>query len=160
MKAVKNKFKIMKMRYPSNHIFKGILSLTVAVILSGCAKLAHMNELLTLKAISDQQDAMGNYVEKQDNKFKLLLSAVEDRSIEKYNRKTTIVRKFGDPVFCENVEHKGEQAEFCLYRYTKKYFNSDKVYFYFDAKGKLVDWEHIPMNANEKPEAYPAGNKT
>ena len=159
MKAEQNEFKIMKMRYPFNPI-KGIIGLTAVVLLSGCAKLAHMNELLTLKAVSDQQAALDSYVEKQDGKFKLLLAAVEDRSIEKYKRKDAIVRKFGEPVFCENVEHKGEKAEFCLYRYTKKYFNSDKVYFYFDASGKLVDWEHIPLNADEKPEAYPAGNKT
>ena len=135
-------------------------SLISVIFLSGCAKVAHMNELLTLKAMSDGQDAMGAYIEKQDNKFKLLLSAVEDKSIEKYNRKSVIVRKFGDPVYCEDITHNGAPAEFCLYRYTKKYFNSDKIYFYFDKEGKLLDWQHIPLNSDEPPEAYPAGNKT
>ena len=129
---------------------KVIFLIIASIVLAGCAKLQHLDQLLTLKGVADEQGRLDAYVEKQDSKFKSLLKAVEDKSISHYSKKETIVRKFGDPVYCEDIQKDNQPAEFCLYRYAKKYFNSEKVYFYFDAKGNLFNWEYIPLDPPAK----------
>ena len=120
-----------------------IFFLTIIFSFCGCAKLAHIDQLLTLKNLSDEQGRQEQYVEAQDKKFQLLLEAVKDKSIERYKSKGSIVRKFGEPVFCEARQKDGGTIDFCLYRYAKKFFDSQKVYFYFDPKGKLIEWQYL-----------------
>ena len=122
-------------------IFKTILLFSAIIIFSGCAKLAHLQELLTLKAMSDEADKTDKYVKEQDRKFGLLLEAKKDGTIESYKDKKTIVKKFGDPVFCRNETKLNREVEECLYRYAKKFFDSEKIYFYFDSSGQVVTWE-------------------
>ena len=110
----------------------------------GCAKLQHLDQLLTLKALSDEGRVMGKYVEAQDRKFDLLLAAVRDDQLPKYKTKASVVKAFGDPAYTKTVTENHQPLELAVYRYTKGSFDSDKVFFYFNARGDLLRFEFKP----------------
>jgi len=126
-----------------------IVIISLAVSFSGCAKLAHLQELLTIKGYSDEKDAQEKYVKTQDAKFAKLLAAVDDGTIVRYTTRAKLQKAFGDPVYSHSVNENGVACEEELYRYSLGYFDSAKVYFYFDAKGKVLNWKYIPA---PKPE--------
>ena len=111
--------------------------------LSGCAKLRHLNELLTLKDYSEEQASIDGQVKLQDEKFDRLLEAVRSGKIDAYKEEKEILDNFGEPVL--KREEKGEEEILSewLYRYQVKYFDTDKVYLYFDNNGILKDWKVI-----------------
>jgi hypothetical protein len=43
-----------------------VIIFTVCLFLGGCAKVGHIDELLTLKDLANEQDQIGQYVEEQD----------------------------------------------------------------------------------------------
>ena len=130
----------MKSQPPIRRLLNIIFPLLV-LSLTGCAKLAHMQELLRLKDYSDNKEVQAKYVKEQDRKFEQLLAAVRESKIESYQNKKNFLAEFGNPVFSRQVTHAGKTMDMWLYRYTTKYFSSEKVYLYFDQAGKLQDWE-------------------
>lgn len=114
------------------------------MLLAGCAKLEHLDQLLTLKDLSEEGDSQDRYTEGQDRKFGLLVEAVQSKTLKLYSHKNKIIKTFGDPAFVEEVTENGQEVEKWLYRYTKEFFDSEKVYLYFDHEGKLINWEYIP----------------
>jgi hypothetical protein len=109
----------------------------------GCAKLAHLQELLTLQDLSNNQARQEEYVKKHDEKFKDLLEAVETGSLSQYTHQKSFLRTFGEPILSKEIVKDGQVVERWLYRYSTKPFDSDKVYIYFDQGGRLVTWEVI-----------------
>ena len=121
----------------------------LATLSGGCAKLTHLQELLTLKAYSDEQEGQAEYVKEQDARFEKLLAAVNSGDIENYFTPEQIIKTFGDPVFRREAEREGQVLEVWLYRYAIRFFDSDKVYLYFDDENRLKDWEHVPAQPKE-----------
>ncbi|MDP2652990.1 MAG: lipoprotein [Candidatus Omnitrophota bacterium] len=121
--------------------------LTTVFVLSGCAKLAHLQELLTLKSYSEEKDAQTKFIESQDKKFEQLLAVVKSGRMGDYPDRKTAVKAFGVPVLARSVERAGQQQDECLYRYARGYLNSDKVYLYFDSSDRLTEWEFVPAPA-------------
>ena len=116
---------------------------------AGCAKVAHMQELLTLKSLSDNQAQQEKYVESQDKKFGQLLEAVKANRISQYPNQKSILNAFGEPILRKK---KADNTEQWVYRYSAKLFNSEKVCVYFDREGKLTRFEHIlPEPAKNSP---------
>ena len=99
---------------------------------------------MTLKDLSEEGDSQDRYAEGQDHKFGLLVEAVKSKTLKLYSHKNKIIKTFGEPVFVEEVTRDGQGVEKWLYRYTKEFFYSEKVYLYFDHEGKLINWEYIP----------------
>ena len=130
---------------------KKIITLIPAFfILTGCAKIAHMQELLTLKRYSQNKDIQAEYVKQQDEKFEKLLAEVDNGRIENYGNQKAIKRSFGDPVFIKDTVKDDQDMEMWLYRYAVRYFDSPKVYLYFNEQGELQDWEkYIPQPKEE-----------
>lgn len=120
----------------------GPIVLLVAT-LSGCAKLAHMQELLTLKAYSKEKDQQVELVRGQDEKFQKLLQLAESKGLGPYTTQESFLKEFGAPVFKKNVVKEGQPLEEWLYRYSTEYFDSPKVYLYFDQKGTLQSLDYI-----------------
>lgn len=120
-----------------------IFSVMLVFILSGCTKLQYMDELLTLKSVADDQTAMAKMVDAQNKKFEALLEAVRNDRIRKYDTEKSVRRAFGEPILIRQREHNQQQLSEWLYRYATKFFNSDKVYLYFDESKRLVDWKYI-----------------
>jgi len=115
------------------------------VIFNGCAKLAHMQELLTLKAMSDNGDEQRRFVEAQDSRFETLLEKVKNNQLGEYSSRKSIFRAFGEPIFTKQVQRNNQTQEQWLYRYATKFFDSPKVYLYFDNTGKLIDWQYFEV---------------
>ena len=112
------------------------------LVLAGCAKLAHLDQLLTLKGLSDEQAQMGKEIERQDAKFERLVAAVEEGSISQYKSPKSVSAQFGPPVYIEKDEEDGRPLEVWVYRYAARFFDSPKVYLYWDRSGQLVRWEY------------------
>jgi len=110
---------------------------------SGCAKATHLDQLLTLKGLADEQDKMGRYVEKQDQKFELMINEFQAGTLDQYLNKKKIVRTFGDPIHVKRVNKNDQQLESWLYRYSTQFFDSEKIYLYFDPDNNLVESEYI-----------------
>ena len=111
--------------------------------LSGCAKLTHLQQLLTLKSYSANQDAQEEYVKAHDKRFLDLVQALESGQVSQYWNKKQLIRRFGDPIHKKSVARDDVMHERWLYRRALEYFNGEKVYFYFDPDDNLVDWEHV-----------------
>ena len=122
---------------------KRIFLLLGALFLTSCAKLAHIDELLTLQDLSIEQDKQIKFVEAQDKKFGLLLSAIENNALDRYPDQKSFLKDFGPPVYVKKITRGNQQLEKWVYRYSTKAFGSEKVYAYFDQSGKLVEWDHI-----------------
>ncbi|MDP8212297.1 MAG: hypothetical protein P9X22_03275 [Candidatus Zapsychrus exili] len=129
---------------------KILFLLVISICFSSCAKLKHINELLTLKGYSDEQTKIGKYVESQDSKFDKLLLDIKNGALDKNIKSKSVVRIYGDPVFKKDIDDKGEKQQKWLYRYTTKYFNTDKVYLYFNENDRLVSWEYLPAKEEIK----------
>lgn len=120
-----------------------ILLFIFSLFLVGCAKLAHLQQLLTLKAYSQNQDLQAKHVKAQDQKFEELLEVVKTDSFDQYPDKKSFLKAFGDPVFLKKVVREGIPYDLWLYRYAVQLKGSEKVYLYFDKSGKLHDWKHV-----------------
>ncbi|HNV24013.1 MAG TPA: hypothetical protein PKH98_03905 [Candidatus Omnitrophota bacterium] len=132
---------------------KKILFLVIGVfLLSGCAKMQHLDQLLILKNFSDEQTRLQQYIEQQDKKFEKLLKAIEDRTLVKNMRDQAIVRMYGDPLGKREVEKDGKKMERWNYRYQMKYFESEKVYLYFNEEKRLIGWERVGPNPPDENE--------
>jgi hypothetical protein len=112
-------------------------------VISGCAKVSHMDQLLTLKGLADEQTKLNQYVEEQDQNFERMLAEAKAGTLEEYGNKKKIRRAFGEPVFARSVTGGDQELETWLYRYATRYFGADKVYLYFDPDGNLVRTEYI-----------------
>lgn len=112
-------------------------------LLSGCSKVKHVDQLLTLKGLADEQARIGAYVQEQDQNFERMLAEVKAGTLDEYLNKKEIRHAFGDPVFTRQEMTEGKEFEVWLYRYATQYFGSKKVYLYFDADGELVRSEYI-----------------
>ena len=117
------------------------------MVFMGCAKLEHLDQLLTLKDLSDEGDRLDKYVQAQDSKFELLVGAVKKNTLKRNSHKNKILKIFGDPVYTEEISKDGQKVQQWLYRYAKNFFDGEKVYLYFDARENLIDYEYIPAVA-------------
>ena len=112
------------------------------ILFSGCTKLAHLQELLILKAVSDNRELQRKYVEAQDKNFEKLLAAFKSNRIQQFTTKKQFLKEFGEPIFSREAMKDGQTYEQWLYRYPVKYFDSEKIYLYFDDQGKLSFFEY------------------
>ena len=129
------------------------------LIFTGCAKLQHLDQLLVLKDMSDEQTRLQKYIEQQDKKFEKLLKAVEGRTLAKNVRDQSIVRMYGEPLGKREIEKDGQKLERWNYRYQMKYFESEKVYLYFNEEKRLVGWERVAANPPDKDEPRALGEE-
>ena len=117
--------------------------ISLALLLTGCAKVSHLDQLLTLKDLAGEQAAINRDIKKQDANFDRMREEAKAGTLERYSSKRKILKEFGEPVYTRAVEQDGGQIEAWLYRHATEYFGTDKVYLYFDVQGKLVRSEYI-----------------
>jgi len=127
-----------------------LLVVALAAVTSGCAKLTHLQELLTLKGYSDESLAHEKHIKSQDAKFEKLIAAVKDGSISDFRQPRSFRVAFGDPVYVREISKDGIICQEWLYRYTVRYLDSDKVYLYFSQDGKFLKWEYVPQAKENK----------
>ena len=104
------------------------LLLIIMFFVTGCGQHVH-----TLKQYSKEQDLIARQVETAKKKFNLLVEDIKEEKLEKGISKKRFMRIYGDPVI------EIEENEL-LYRDPLEFFDTPKVYIYFDEKGKLIKW--------------------
>ncbi|MDD4183235.1 MAG: hypothetical protein PHT53_05380 [Candidatus Omnitrophica bacterium] len=122
-----------------------ILVCLIFVLLCGCAKLAHLDELLTLKSVSDNQRQIQIYLDKQEKGFNKLKEDIKNNRLKQGQFKRSIIDRYSEPVLTEEPapENVGVK-EILLYRHPTNYFKSERIYLYFDESGRLLSWELKP----------------
>lgn len=140
----------------AKHEVRGTVVLIILFFLTGCAKVSHLDQLLTLKDLSEEQDSLQRYIQEQDRKFEFLLQAVEDGTIQRYTKARRILKDFGEPVYKEEMTRENPTVQRWVYRYARRFFGSPKVCLYVDAGGRLLRWE-ILADADED-QSHPSGN--
>ena len=136
---------------------KRIFFLVTVLLSSGCAKLAHLDQLLTLKAISENREEQKKFVKAQDKNFDRLVEAAKKDQLKDYSTSQKFLAAFGEPLLKHSAVCESQACEEWLYRHATKYFNGEKVYVYFQ-KEKLHHWEHIvpPLPDQSAPSTQPA----
>lgn len=113
------------------------------MFVSGCATISHLDELLTLKSMDNSQTDMKRSIARQEEGFALLREDVDADNLKVGTSKRRIIVKYGEPIISSTLnEASGE--EILLYRRPTRYFDSDKIYLYFDASKKLMRIEYKP----------------
>ncbi|OQX78858.1 MAG: hypothetical protein B6D56_08195 [Candidatus Omnitrophica bacterium 4484_70.1] len=102
----------------------------------------YVEPLLTLKALSESQQDIQQYLERQEKLFGKLKEDVKNKRLPLNISKQTVVATYGEPVLCKRVSGKILAKEVFLYRHPTRYFSSDRIYLYFDATGKLIYWKY------------------
>jgi len=128
---------------PLTLMAKRILFISIAILSTGCAKVANLNELLTLKGVADSQTAMAKDVEATNKRFDALVAAVKSGAIEKYATQEKVKKQFGVPILEDQRVTDTETVHVWMYRNATEFFGSDKVYLYFDQSGKLKESKFI-----------------
>ncbi len=121
-----------------------VVFILLCVSLYGCCILSHMNELIALKRFATDQEEISSLIQQQQQAFNRVIEAVKSGQMSMYKDKDSIMKAFGPPVFSRAKIKDGMPCEVWLYRHPIKYFDSDKVYIFFDKNGKLKEWEYIP----------------
>ena len=67
---------------------------------------------------------------------------LKEGSIAKYKSQKSVLGQFGSPIFTEKVEEDGRPLEVWVYRYAARFFDSPKVYLYWDQAGNLIRWDY------------------
>ena len=128
--------------------------LLLVVALGGCAKLAHLDELLTLQELSIDQDQQAKFMEQQEAGFQRILKVAERNNFEQFPTREEFQKNFGPPVLARPVSRGETIWEQWLYCRPTEVLNSNRVYVYFDAEGKLQDWQFVeapPGNSEIRP---------
>ncbi len=125
----------------------------ILVLGYGCSTVTNMDKLLQVNALAENQAGQQKIVEQQNKKFEALLKVVKNNQLAQYSDKRSILKAFGEPIFMQTTKDGEIVTEKWMYRYSEKIMGSEKVYLYFDASGKLIDFKHVPLKVNEtKPE--------
>jgi len=123
--------------------------LRILLATSGCAKLAHIRELITLKNYSDEQASIDAYVQDQDEKFGFLVEEIKSGLVSSRTTEQSFRDAFGDPAIAREEVKEGVPYKVLVYRRVKDFFGGEKVYLYFDQQGVLRDLKYLPPNTKE-----------
>lgn len=110
-------------------------------LLQGCSALNHTEEISTLRSLSRKQADLDKYVEERDEFFLSLLEKVKNGEVSQYQRQKEIIKAFGEPIFQDTEDRNGIVLTKWLYRKQVEFFDTDKVYLYFDDAGVLKSWD-------------------
>ncbi len=119
-------------------LFFIFLSLT---LLQGCALFTKAPQLLTLKRLGDSQKQMELGVEAKKKNLAKLINDIEADKLAKGLPFKKFISRYGEPVL-EKEAGEGSLMKKLLYRHPLEYFNTDKVYIYFDQRLELVAWKY------------------
>jgi len=118
-----------------------LISFLILFTIHGCFFLPE--SLKTLKRVGDSQEEIEAYLARQAELFDKLLFDLKNDALEPGISKGKFLRTYGEPILSKEVAEPLKGARL-LYRHPTEYFNSDRIYFYFDEKEKLVRWEYKP----------------
>ncbi|MEI8349656.1 MAG: hypothetical protein WCI77_05840 [Candidatus Omnitrophota bacterium] len=110
---------------------------------SGCATMSHMDELLTLQNAADSQNDMECYLKKQERGFNQLQQDVKSNKLQPGILKRYIIEMYYEPILSKEENFEGTLRQVLLYRHPTHYFNSERIYLYFDRANRLTSWKIV-----------------
>ena len=102
------------------------------------------DQLMVLKALGDNQEGTDRYVKVQERSFNKLKQDLEGNRLVKGTSKEKIIALYGEPIVSKPLNNRDNIKESFLYRHPVKFFDSDKLYLYFDERGCLDSWRLEP----------------
>lgn len=117
------------------------LMMAVCWSLGGCAVLDHLDQMMTLSDYARDKEAQEKTINRINAHYDALVKAITSGEIKKYANQLEVRRAFGEPILIKAIESDGQHQEQWLYRYGLPTRAKDKVYLYFDAKGKLFEYK-------------------
>ncbi len=118
-----------------------IISCLVIFCLAGCLFLPQ--SIKTLKQVGESQEEIETYLRRQAKLFDKLLVDLKREALKPGIPKNTIIAIYGEPILTKEVTEP-LFSQTLLYRHPTEYFQSDRIYLYFNQKGKLIRWEYKP----------------
>lgn len=122
--------------------------LALLCLSGGCAKLKNINELMTLKRLSEEKDAIDVDVEERKARFVVMLNDVTKEGFGVGLTSKALLAEYGPPVYVR-PDDQGADLEEWMYRHPTEYFNTPKVVFYFTSDGTLMNWEFRPADESQ-----------
>lgn len=113
------------------------------ISLEGCTGITYYSQLMALKRFQANAQEIDEHLRIQAESFNRLIDDVKNSRLQKGVSKAEIIRRYGYPAFCKDTDAEADVKEVCLYHYPGKYFNTDKVYLYFDKHENLYSWEFV-----------------
>lgn len=126
-----------------------ILLLGITLAVSGCSTATHVNELLTLKRMGEEQAENQKIIAAQDENFEKMLNDYQTEDWGKITTKKGFIKEYGNPVIWKKEIVDDKHVDVWLYRYATQYFDSSKIYLYFDEKNKLINSEFVDAPIKE-----------
>ncbi len=117
------------------------LSFILILSLAGCLFRQNLEGLLTLKRVGNSQTEIEAYLGQQEACFEKLLEDVENQRLKPGVLQEDFINSYGDPVLSRPASSQSSETVL-LYRHPTRYFNSDKVYVYFNEDSELTRWEY------------------
>jgi hypothetical protein len=117
-------------------------------LFNGCALFTKAPQLLTLKRLGDSQKLMERDVEKKKKNLAKLMDDIKTDKLKKGTSYNRFIRLYGKPIL-EKLIDKDTKEKKLLYRHPIEYFDTDKVYIYFDQQ-QLSAWKYIPAEPKGK----------
>jgi len=117
---------------------KNFLWLFLLVFFAGCAKVQHMDELLALQSLSDNQDAQKRFLQREEEKFQNLLKDIKQEKLFVGLSKSGVISSYGTPILTSQVKDDPVIKDELMYRHPGQLFGSEKAFLYFDGNQKLV----------------------
>ena len=121
---------------------KFLIAVAVVINLSGCLFKENIQGLKTLKALGHNQKYIARSLKTQERLFRKLTADIKKDKLKPGIPAEVFLSSYGEPVVSKNIPSLGKRF---LYRHPTKYFNSDKIYIYFNQEGRLVNWEYQPF---------------
>lgn len=116
----------------------------------GCSLWSKREAIATLKELAREKEAQKQWVMQAQARFQQLLDDVEARKVTEGISADEILRRYGEPVLRRCPDPYSRAACMWLYRHPVRYFDSDKVYFYFDESKRLSRIVVVPGEDSEQ----------
>jgi len=112
----------------------GLLVMTLG-ILSGCTIVKHLDQLQMMAAFSRDKNEQHSLIENTDKNYDALAAVVASGKLKEYPDQTAILLNFKEPITKTDMN---DGTVRWLYRHSIPQKAKDKIYLFFDAKGKLI----------------------
>lgn len=120
-----------------------MFSLSLAMILlSGCVYFTHLDEVMFLKSLDNNQKEMQAELDREEELYTQLKTDIDNGRLHKLMKKRKIFHLYGEPILCKLAEGQVGIKETCIYRDpAAKGLFAQMILLNFDAQDRLSSWQ-------------------
>ena len=120
---------------------KFFIAAAIFLNLNGCLFKENIESLMALKRLGEEQKSIARSLKLEERLFRKLVAHIKKDKLKPGTTLESFIGIYGEPIVSKDTLSSGKRL---LYRHPTDYFNSDKVYVYFDREEKLSWWEYLP----------------